>query len=278
MAHIPKWVLDKQPVIEGLNLLNRGKVRDTYSIPGQHTDKLLVVASDRISAFDFVLRAEIEHKGAILTALNHFWVKFHLKKQFDTDLVACGDGIDDFLLPPHQDDIELQKRSTVVMKLVSPDIEDIVRFHLTGSGYKDYKASGAVCGHRLPLGLIDGSRLPVPLYTPSTKAKVGHDVNISAYDVVEKYGYRRANTALMVSGIMAEHARKCGIIMPDTKLEIFDDTIIDEKGTPDCCRFWDYKAWEKAHAKGKLPPSLDKQFVREECKRLGIDKLDPKLP
>jgi phosphoribosylaminoimidazole-succinocarboxamide synthase len=275
MAHIPITILEQDPPLSGLTLENQGKVRDTHSLSGRN-DLMLVRATKRVSAFDFVLPALILLKGEILTAMNHFWVTQVLGSFFKTDLVACGAEIDAFLEERYRGNVDLQKSGTIVKRFTSPKKEDIIRFALTGSALKDYLRTGEVCGHRLSPGLIDGNMLPTPLYTPSTKAAVGHDMNISVYDIIAEYGPKQEHWLLMMAGMMHQYARSKGILLADMKVETYEDILIDEKGTPDCCRFWDIIAWEKAQAKRKLPPSLDKQFVREECKRLGIDKLDPK--
>jgi phosphoribosylaminoimidazole-succinocarboxamide synthase len=276
MAQISQDVLDRSPAIPGLNLIGRGKVRDTYDFG----DKLLVTASDRCSIFDFVLNTLIPQKGEVLTALNHFWVKEVIGDLFETDLIACGKGIEniDEIVPDILSDPEVQKRSTVVRRLLSPDIEDIVRLYLTGSGWESYKETGQVCGHKLPQGLENGSILPFPIYTPTTKATAGHDEHITADSAVLKYGFGRERIALQVAGLMANYAATRGILLADIKFEFWKSILLDEKGTPDSSRFWDKLTWEQSMMRGKVPPSLDKQYVREWGKRLGIDKRDPEVP
>lgn len=187
-------------------------------------------------------------------------------------------NIDPFLPYDWKNIPDLQRRATIVRILDAPDVEDIVRFHLTGSGWKSYQETQMVCGHRLPEGLKDGSLLPFPIYTPTTKALVGHDEHISADSVAVSHGHKRERLSLQAACVIANHARSRGIIMADTKFEFSGDVLADEKGTPDSSRFWDADAWKKAMEKGKLPPSFDKQFVREWGKTVGIDKRDPKNP
>ena len=277
MAHIPQSVIKKQPALEGLKLRHRGKVRDSYDLPG-HPDKMLVVASDRCSIFDFVLPTLVPMKGEVLTALNYFWTKGVLKNICATDLVACGAEIDPFLPEELRNNPELQKRATVVRIESAPDVEDIIRLYLTGSGWTSYQKDWTVCGHKLAAGLIDGSKLPYPLYTPTTKAVVGHDEHITADSVAERYGILRERLALQAAGAISSFAEGRGLIFADTKFEFSWDAVkkifvlVDEKGTPDSSRYWDEIAWIKAHAKGKLPPSFDKQFVREWGKLALVEK------
>lgn len=281
MALIPQNVLDRQPVLEGLKLRSRGKVRDSYDLP-DFPEKMLVVASDRISIFDIVLNALIDMKGSVLTALSYFWIAKVLEELFKTDLVECGAYVDKYLPKHLRNNPELQKRAMVVKILPAPDVEDIVRFVLTGSGWESYQKTGMVCGHRLPKDLVNGSLLPFPIYTPTTKATEGHDEHITADSVAKKYGAGRERLALQSATLMANYAASRGIRMADGKEEIslVDGrfVIADEKGTPDCCRFWDEAEYRKALKKGKLPPSFDKQYVREWGKSIGIDKRNPKNP
>ena len=281
MAHIPSSVLERQPTLPGLDMFNRGKVRDSYSLP-DHPGKMLVLASDRCSVFDFVLPTLVPFKGAVLTALNHFWIQQVLGPICETDLVACGAGVDAYLPEGLRNNTELQKRATVVRIAETPDVEDIVRIILTGSGWTSYQKTGSVCGHKLPTGLTNGSLLPYPIYTPTTKAAVGHDEHITADSVAATYGHRRERLALQAAGAIASFAAKRGIMLADTKFEfgLLEGVLmlLDEKGTPDSSRYVERRAWEKAMAKGQFPSSLDKQFVREFCKKFGVDKMDPKAP
>ena len=282
MPHIPAAVLARQVVLEGLPLRHRGKVRDSYNLP-DYPHLMLVVASDRISVFDHVLNAEVRKKGEILTAMNHFWNTEILGDICETDLVACGADIDEYLPEHLRNDPQLQKRATVVRITEAPDVEDIVRIHVAGTGWKSYQETGKICGHDLPPGLFEGSLLPQPLYTPTTKAAVGHDVHISAQSVHEKYGSERERLALAVTAAMSKYATSRGITLLDTKLEfgILDGefVLVDERGTPDSSRFADSVALTKALNKRQSTPSLDKQFVRDWGKSVGIDnKLSPENP
>jgi phosphoribosylaminoimidazole-succinocarboxamide synthase len=179
----------------------------------------------------------------------------------------------------HAGNPELQKVATIVTLLNQPEVESIVRLYLTGSGWKSYREDGTVCGHRLPKGLRDGSRLPYSIFAPTTKAAVGHDEHITADSVAERYGIGMERLSLQAAMAMSAFAEKRGIILADTKFEWSGGTLVDEKCTPDSSRFWDKVAWQKAQAAGKLPPSFDKQFVREWGKSVGIDdRLDPTNP
>ena len=282
MTKIPQAVLDRQRVLEGLVPRHHGKVRDSYELPG-HPDLMLVVASDRCSIFDFVLPTFIDFKGEILNALNHFWTTTVLKDICETDFVACGVGIDEYLPEHLQGNVDLQKRATVVKIMPAPEVEDIIRIHLTGSGWSSYLETGAVCGHRLPKGLKNGSKLPYPIYTPTTKAEEGHDVHLDVDDVVARFGSLRERRAIQCALAIAEFAASCGVILADTKFEMSVDAggnlvLVDEKGTPDSSRYWGKSAWEKAMREGKLPPPFDKQLVRDWGKTHGIDKRQPENP
>ncbi len=282
MPQIPRAVVEADPPLEGLQLRGRGKVRDTYDLEG-HPDLMLVVASDRVSIFDFVIDALIGDKGAILNAMSHFWTTGILQNICPTDFVAAGAKVDYYLPANLRDDPDVQSRATVVRRFPPPNVEDIVRIHLTGSGHKAYQATGSVCGHKLPQGLKDGSRLPYPIYTPTTKAPEGHDEHIDADGVATRFGHKRERLALQCAMAAAEFAAQRGIIVADTKLEFTVDAhgnlvLVDERITPDSSRFWAKSAWEKAMAKGGLPPAFDKQYVREWGKLLGIDSRDPRNP
>ena len=279
MPKLPSSVVTEP--IPGLELLHRGKVRDTYALPG-HPDKMLVVATNRLSIFDFVLPALVPQKGEILTAMNIFWRKM-LGDQFAHDLLACNG---DYISPELRVNPEIQKRASVVRKLEMCDCEAIVRGYLTGSGLKAYNKNQEICGHRLPLGHMDGDRLPFPIFTPSTKAKEGHDEHITADSVTEKYGTRIERASLQLYQVAEQFARERGIILADTKFEwgkhpeSGELVLADEVLTPDSSRFWDLLAWEKM-GKSQFrssPTSYDKQFVREWGKTLVVDKRDPCKP
>lgn len=238
----------------------QGKVRDIYDLG----DKLLLVTTDRISAFDYILDDEIPYKGQVLTQLSLFW--FDLLSDVVENHLISADVAD---LPeqfqPYAD--YLRGRFTLVKKADMFPVECIVRGYLTGSGLKDYQATGSLCGIALPEGLVNSSKLPETLFTPSTKAEIGdHDENISFEQTVELIGADNAQAikdlTLKIYETAADHARERGIIIADTKLEfgVVDGTIIlgDEVLTPDSSRFWAVDTYEV----GKEQPSFDKQFVR----------------
>jgi len=262
-----------EELLSGLKLFNRGKVRDIYDLG----DQLLLVASDRISAFDVILPTLIPDKGKILTKLSEFWfaimrdiVPDHLiTTQVEKFPAACQ---------PHR--AKLEGRSILVKKSTPAPVECIVRGYLVGSGWKDYQNTGAVCGIPLPHGLVEASRLNEPIFTPSTKAPVGaHDVNISYDDMIGKVGRKRAekmrHATIAIYNRARELAEKKGIIIADTKLEfgIEGDEIllIDEVLTPDSSRFWPMDGYKP----GKTPDSFDKQFVRDYLLSLPWDMQSP---
>ena len=238
----------------------QGKVRDLYDLG----DKLLLVASDRISAFDYILQDEIPYKGQVLTQLSCFW--FDLLSDVVENHLISADVAD---LPekfkPYSD--YLAGRFMLVKKADMFPVECIVRGYLTGSGLKDYQATGAVCGIKLPEGLVNSSRLPETIFTPSTKAEIGdHDENISFEECAKQIGEEDAaairDLTIKVYERAAEHARERGIIIADTKFEFgrYDGKIIlgDEVLTPDSSRFWSADTYKV----GEEQPSFDKQFVR----------------
>ena len=242
-----------------------GKVRDLYDLG---TDRLLLVASDRISTFDVVLPTEIPDKGRVLTGLSGYWFARTQNVVANHLLALRDDG-----------------RSTECKRLEMLPIECVVRGYLSGSGWKDYKATGAVCGHRLPEGLVESQQLPHPIFTPATKAQTGHDENIDRAAAIELVGEERYDeaeaTALALYELVSEHARERGIILADTKLEFGIDengalVLGDEAFTPDSSRFWPVDEYRT----GSTPPSFDKQFVRDYCESLGWDKAypGPELP
>lgn len=269
--------------VSDLPLISRGKVRDTYKLPN-HPNLLLVVATDRISIFDFVLNAEIISKGYVLTAFNIFWRKYIQEKipKIKHDLVAFGSSIDEFLPEHLKEGRELQKRAVVVNRLRMLPIEAIVRGYLTGSGYKAYKKTAPdheVCGHTLSAGLTDGSLLPNSLFTPTTKAETGHDEDLSAKDVLEKYGNWMQSMPIKIYETAHEYALSKEIIIADTKFEFsYDEKLADEVLTPDSSRFWSFDEWNKLKNADKSPSPWDKQHVRNYGKSIGIDKKDPENP
>lgn len=258
--------------LPGLTLLRRGKVRDVYDLG----DQLLIVGSDRLSAFDSVLQTPIPDKGRVLTALSRFWfdflsdtVKNHM---LATKVDEMGHG-----LQRHREILE--GRSMLVAKAEVFPVECVVRGYLTGSGFKEYSASGTVCGISLPRGLEDGSRLPKPIFTPATKASSGHDENISFERTTEIVGSTAAEKlrelSLAVYAKAAAHALECGVIIADTKLEFGlvggEITLVDEVLTPDSSRFWPSDSWTP----GKIQQSFDKQFVRDYLEGIGWNKEPP---
>lgn len=282
MAHIPENILAASPLLPGLTLWHRGKVRDSYRLPVSR-DLMLPVVSGRISIFDFVLNALIPEKGYVLNALNHFMRTKVLGDIVEHDLVACGAAIDAYLPESLRGNADLQKSATVVRICPGPEYEDVVRFILTGSGFKAYTKEGIVCGHRLPKGLTNGDALPTPLYTPTTKAQTGHDEAVTADSVALRFGFERERAALMVSGVGHSYLDSRGIFLGDTKSEfsLLPDgrlVLVDEILTPDSSRFYDRQQWEQKPS-GALPPSLDKEPVRDYGRTVGITPaLDPENP
>jgi phosphoribosylaminoimidazole-succinocarboxamide synthase len=237
-----------------------GKVRELYALD---PDRLLLVASDRISTFDVVLPTEIPDKGRVLTGLSGFWFS-RTRPLVSNHLLALRDD----------------GRSTECRRLEMLPIECVVRGYLSGSGWKDYTASGEVCGHRLPEGLVESQQLPAPIFTPATKAQSGHDENIDRASAAALVGEDRfaevEATALELYAFASGYARERGIILADTKLEFGLDAegalvLGDEAFTPDSSRFWPADEYRP----GRTPPSFDKQFVRDYCEALGWDKTDP---
>lgn len=279
MAKIPQAVIG-QP-LQGLTLLNRGKVRETYELP-KHHDLLLVVASDRISIFDFVLNALVMMKGYILTAMNIFWREEVFQGLFEHDLVAYGVAIDEYLPEHLRGDSELQKRAVIVTRLLMMEVELIERGYLVGSGWTAYQETRSICGHKLPAGLREGDRLPWPIFTPTTKAAVGHDEHISYRSVIEKYGWEIVDRTRMVYELGHAYAAERGILLLDTKIEGSLEVIGDEVLTPDSSRFVSKKEWKALQIKGGgVPASLDKQLVRNWGKTVSIHdskQYDPKKP
>jgi phosphoribosylaminoimidazole-succinocarboxamide synthase len=240
--------------------LASGKVREIYALDD---DRLLLVASDRISTFDVILPTEIPDKGRVLTGLSGFW--FTLLHD---------------IVPNHMLAIRDDGRSMECKRLKMLPVEVIVRGYITGSGWKDYQASGAVSGHRLPEGLRESDKLPEPIFTPSTKAEEGHDENITRDRAAELVGEARMReverVAIALYTTAADYARGQGIIIADTKFEFgldeSDNLVLgDEALTPDSSRFWP----ADAYAPGRGQNSFDKQYVRDYCETTGWDKTDP---
>jgi phosphoribosylaminoimidazole-succinocarboxamide synthase len=267
-----------EETLSGLKLFNRGKVRDIYDLG----DQLLLVASDRISAFDVILPTLIPDKGKILTALSVYWFEV-IKDILPNHLITTNVEKFPAACQPHK--AMLEGRTMLVKKSIPAPVECIVRGYLVGSGWKDYQQTGAVCGIPLPQGLVEAARLDQPIFTPSTKAAVGaHDVNITFDEMVTKVGKKRAEkmreATIGIYSLAREVAEKKGIIIADTKFEFGiegDDIIlIDEVLTPDSSRFWPMDGYKP----GKTPDSFDKQFVRDYLVNLpwDIKSPPPELP
>jgi phosphoribosylaminoimidazole-succinocarboxamide synthase len=265
--------------LAGLTRIHEGKVRDIYAIDA---DTMLIVTTDRLSAFDVVLPDPIPDKGRVLSAISNFWFarSAHLVPNHLT-----GRQLASLIQDPAQLAL-LEGRAVIVRRLQALPIEAVVRGYLIGSGWKDYQTSGSVCGIELPPGLKLAERLPQPLFTPATKAALGaHDENIGFAQVAQLIGAQRAaevrDTALSLYGFAAEHARARGIIIADTKFEFGIDVagkliLIDEVLTPDSSRFWPADTYRS----GASPPSFDKQFVRDYLETLDWNKRapGPRLP
>lgn len=260
--------------LQSLDLINRGKVRDIYSVDDEH---MLIVASDRLSAFDVVLPDPIPGKGAVLTELSNFWFA-RTAKLISNHLSTLR--LED-VLSDEDERARVAAQAVVVRRLEPLPVEAIVRGYLIGSGWKDYQASGQVSGVQLPQGLRQAERLPNTIFTPSTKADVGdHDENIGFDQMVELVGGEVAERVRRVSLQLYEeavvHAAACGIIIADTKFEFGLDAngevvLIDEVLTPDSSRFWP----ADEYAAGASPPSFDKQYVRDYLETTGWNKAPP---
>jgi phosphoribosylaminoimidazole-succinocarboxamide synthase len=265
----------------GLKRIHQGKVRDTFTLPDPNY--LLLYTTNRLSIFDFVLNCFVPDKGAILNALCVNWSRGALGDVSD-DLVACGRGIDDFLDPSLHGNTVLQTQAVVVKKLSMIPVECIVRGYLTGSAWAEYQKDQSAYGYALPAGLHDGSRLPEPIFTPTTKSPDGHDESIPVKEVTDRYGMWIADESLRIFNIAADRCDRQGFIVADTKLEFGDNRILgDEWITPDSSRFWRKVEWEEANAQRTAPASYDKEVVRQWGKKVvtpfgvtGLNKLDPK--
>ncbi len=263
-----------------LKLLGRGKVRDMYEIDDRH---LLIVTTDRMSAFDVILPEPIPGKGRVLTHVSNFW--FDKMRDVIPNHLA-GDLTLEQVIPDAEQRRQVEDRAIIVKRLKPLPVEAIVRGYLIGSGWKDYLATGSVCGIELPSGLQQAQQLPAPIYTPSSKAEVGvHDENISFAATVTLMGLEIAekirNVSIELYTTAAEYARQRGIIIADTKFEFgLDDDgklyLIDEALTPDSSRFWPIEQYRV----GISPPSFDKQYLRDYLETLDWDKTapGPKLP
>ena len=262
--------------IAGIELIHRGKVRDVYQVSDE---QYLLVATDRLSAFDCILPTPIERKGAVLTAISSFWFD-RLKNIVPNHLITTNA---DEMPDPIRNIPELRGRSTLVKKTKVFPVECVVRGYLEGSGWKDYLSSGRISGHVLPAGLKQCDKLPEPIFTPATKAAQGHDENITESDFAEIIDKETANylrsTSLEIYRQASEYAATRGIIIADTKFEFGIDKngeilLIDEVLTPDSSRFWPADQYEPGHAQ----PSFDKQFVREYLETLDWNKQPPAPP
>jgi phosphoribosylaminoimidazole-succinocarboxamide synthase len=258
---------------KNLELYASGKVRDVYRVDDE---RLLFVATDRISAFDYVLGSGIPEKGRVLTQLSLFWFDF-LKDVVANHLITADVDAYPPALKPYAD--ELRGRSMLVRKAEMFPVECVARGYLSGSGWKDYQATGAVCGIKLPAGLKESDKLPEPLFTPATKEASGHDINISFDDTVRLVGAEMAESlrdlTLRVYGNASEYARQRGIIIADTKFE-FGRTangllLADEVLTPDSSRFWP----ADKYTPGRAQDSFDKQYVRDYLERIQWKKQPP---
>ena len=259
--------------LKSLPFLHRGKVRDIYAVDKDH---LLVIQTDRLSAFDVILDDAIPNKGKVLTTMSNFWFKKfgHLMPNHMTD-------IDPLSLVSEDERAQVEGRAIVVRKFQPLAIEAIVRGYLIGSGWKDYQNTGMVCGHQLPTGLQEGQKLPEVLFTPSTKAPMGqHDENISFAQAEKIVGAGIAakvrDLTIQLYSAAAEFAATKGIIIADTKFEFGLDSanniyLIDEILTPDSSRFWPAASYQV----GMSPPSFDKQFVRDWLEQQPWDKKAP---
>ena len=262
--------------IESLPLIYRGKVRDLYAVDERH---LLMVASDRLSAFDVILPTAIPGKGAVLTAVSNFW--FARTRHIVPNHLQLAEKTLEQALPDPAERARVADRAVVARRLKGLPVEAIVRGYLIGSGWKDYQRTGGVCGIRLPVGLTLADRLPEPIFTPSTKAALGaHDENVSFEQIAEVIGWERAEQVRAVSLRLyreaADHALARGIIIADTKFEFGLDereqlVLMDEALTPDSSRFWPADQYQP----GVNPPSFDKQFVRDYLESLDWDKRPP---
>ncbi len=259
--------------IASLKLVHRGKVRDVYEFD---SETLLLVATDRISAFDCVMPTPIPLKGTILTQLSSFWFS-RLSGLAKTHLI---NSTFDEMPASIRENEELRGRSTLVKRTNVFPVECVVRGYLAGSGWKDYQNTGTICGHRIAPGLSEAAQLPSPIFTPATKAATGHDENITEELFMDIVGNETGETlktlSLMIYQAASEYARSKGIIIADTKFEFGLDSdgqilLIDEVLTPDSSRFWSFENY----ATGQSPPSFDKQFVRNYLETLEWDKQPP---
>lgn len=266
-------------MLDCLTLIHQGKVRDSFALDDNH---MLIVASDRLSAFDVVLPDPVPGKGALLTKVSNFWFE---KTRDIIDNHLTGIPVSDVIADPQLAAL-LEDRSVIVRRLTPLPVEAIVRGYLIGSGWKDYQQTGSLCGIPLPPGLRQADKLPEVLFTPSTKAAAGdHDENVDFEAIVKLIGEDLANqvrdASIKIYKFAADYALERGIIIADTKFEFGLDAagklyLMDEVLTPDSSRFWPKESWQP----GTSPPSFDKQFVRDYLETLDWNKKapGPKLP
>jgi phosphoribosylaminoimidazole-succinocarboxamide synthase len=262
--------------IRSLPLVGRGKVRDIYAVGD---DKLLIVTTDRLSAYDVILPTPIPEKGRVLTELADFW--FHKLASIVPNHLT---GIDPETVVAPNEREQVRGRSIVVRRMKTIPVEAVVRGYLEGSGWKEYQESSSVCGIKLPAGLKRASKLPHPIFTPATKAEAGHhDENISFEQMAKEIGEARAkevrDTAVKLYEAAARYALERGIIIADTKFEFGTDAngklhLIDEALTPDSSRFWPLATWRE----GASPESFDKQYVRNWLDAIGFERKPPAPP
>ncbi len=268
----PQPQLCIQTDLPGLTLFRRGKVRDVY----EYGDKLLMIATDRISAFDVVLPTPIPWKGAVLTQLSRFW--FDMMRDLVPNHLVSAD------VAQFPDDLQqyrdvLDRRSMLLLKARMFPVECVARGYLAGSGWKEYKESGTVCGIKLPSGMRECDRLPEPIFTPATKAETGHDINISFQETAAIIGNDHAtilrDLTLAIYDRAVQYAVPRGIIIADVKFEfgLYDGTVMlcDELLTPDSSRFWPRASYRP----GRPQPSFDKQYVRDWLESIHFDKKPP---
>jgi phosphoribosylaminoimidazole-succinocarboxamide synthase len=256
-----------------LGLHASGKVRDVYNLDADH---LLFVATDRISAFDYVLATGIPHKGRVLTQISLFWFDF-LKDIVPNHFVTADVNLYPAAIRSHAD--ELRGRSMMVMRAEMFPVECVARGYLSGSGWKEYKATGSVCGIKLPAGLTESSQLPEPIFTPATKATTGHDINISFEEMCKlvdpELSRQLRDITLRIYKKASDYARQRGIIIADTKFEFGQTakgiTLADEVLTPDSSRFWPADSYQP----GKAQDSYDKQYVRDYLEEIRWNKQPP---
>ena len=262
--------------LPGIPLHAKGKVRDVYEVG---SDRLLIIATDRISAFDYILASGIPDKGRVLTAMSLFWFKF-LEDVTPNHLITAN--VDEYPVNLHPFRDQLEGRSMLVHRAKMVDVECVARGYISGSGWKDYKSTGAICGIALPTGLKESDRLPEPIFTPATKAQTGHDENVSFDTVAAHIGVELTNElrdlTLAIYRKAADFSWSKGIILADTKFEfgfVSGQLILgDEVLTPDSSRFWP----RATYAPGGAQPSYDKQFVRDYLERIQWSKRPPAPP